>query len=243
MTTPEPSPLPRFGIRHLLGLTAALAVAFTLWRLAHDRFIESEFTQATSVKPYLKVWATQSFITSVLVGLSAFVIGCAISIKRQVIGWRLEPGHYLALISFTMGLRSLYETGVIWGRSIDVLVFSLAMLLSVTSFAFTVAALVRTGQKRWKWVFGLLLTTFVIATSNTIAFMIFGRRSVGTILTITYLNLAIKWLIPLLVMVAMTFDTYSKLHRHWSHWVGAITYLVYSVVGLAMPFLMNWIIR
>jgi hypothetical protein len=231
MTTPEPSPLPRFGIRHLLGLTAALAVAFTL-AMKQNSQSRREFGNETEINAELsRLVLVDSLLTWTPVGISLFVCGCLAIWKFKRIEFTWHAGQLLALSEFVEGaFRAIL---IFW---LPDTVSNYVWFGPPIVWVATIAVLARRFETI-SWLAFFVLRIIPVVSIAVIALPAsFGYGLVAASTDVS--QFAVLWLLPAAALVAIGFDVAQRRSRHWSHWWPIGTYLASCLFQI--PFEYGW---
>ncbi len=219
MTLPETSPLPRFGIRHLLGLTAALAVAFTLWRVS-------------SVVAVVNNTYDRSYFFSIntILGINFFVVGCLALWRIKFGRFRSEPGHFFAAIGAWHGL--MLNITLIFPRSIWLAIVWFVGIGLVSMMAWIDFTHAR--NRLWR------LPLIFFAGCVVIFALFFSRIYSGPMLGFANRAASLSYILFLATTLLSVFvDHRQGVSRHWSHWPAVVTAMMQSIyrIGLAVWFL------
>lgn len=244
MTSPEPSPLPRFGIRHLLGLTAALAVASVLLRGTILEAFDNGQADAAGASSFwvrcLFSVGMIAFISSLAINL--LVVGCLLIWSRTVSKWKYQPGHFLA---WSVMIGALGYAALLMAP--EYLPFTADTYFAFHLFSFLITAIVlvqairSTENARWRSVFAFLIAITICSVSTQVLSYLMQRGYPNLAYLIEYPSYVIYanvLFVSLALAYALAIDFRSRSPRHWSHWWAAISALVTHTTSLIQLVLM-----
>jgi hypothetical protein len=212
---------PRFGVIHLLTLTAGVALALAI----QERMLEL-FRNGLNLQSFNMFQRAQLVFGSVLAG-------CALAGLFWLIHWRqrqgpfdFQPGHWIILsVALTMLVVSathLMADGLIesnWPRQDRwLMMITQPLFYAVTCLVLALSVLRTTGI--WRWLMAVWLFSALGQTLTSIA-MISGSSQ--ELLMAAYYGALIFKLLPIVLLpAAVIWDLWRKTSRDWIHYWGII---------------------
>jgi hypothetical protein len=236
MTMPEPSPLPRFGIRHLLGLTAALAVAMALSKTSLDQLqttLDSSSNQLRTDEDLMRTARWFAFVGGSIFGVHLFVAGCLLIWSKTREAWQLQPGHILAVMGVWSITNHLYALPLygLWYGIVPLVCFG--PQIAIANWARRNPA-----SRYWQIYFLLLMATLAIEWVSTMRLVVGPQFLTDSSLPMRFVSVigGLIFIASLIYLgMAIVQDLRSSPPRHWSHWWGLTatcvsTLLIYGQV-------------
>ena len=231
---------PRLGIVHFLIWMAVTAVLLKL-KLAYLATLPSSIPERWNLVLRVQILASEPLCAAGFVGLGVLALA-----RRHGAAGRLQPGHWIMLVTATISLvwyawwcmsflasnqagvsPSYGEFLAMWLPYVTTPLFG-AVIYSIATFR-------ATGGLCWKWSLRML------AVSQTVLF----TASLLTLVQAVFLTglfrgygIAYCWLFSevegAIVFVAAAVDLARRARRDWLHWLGIVLVEGGAVLGIAM---------
>lgn len=237
--SPSLTEFPRLSILHLMGWTAATAVAFLPYQVQRESLNQSNAEVNQLMQSMMATVVMVGY--GVMSGVYLFVSAATIYWKRRGIAASLEPGHWLAFEG-TLSWALSMATWIILTLDSDAIsrAYAWTWLLRI---AFSVVVLIwflrlTFNSKEpavWRWVYVIVaVTPLGQLLIPILSVMIFRPASGAGQVAAMMLSQEVPAVIgAALLGFAMLGDWRRKIQRHWSHWIVAGASFVGSLMMLA----------
>lgn len=225
--------MPQFGIIHLMILTAVVAVLLKI-NLAMSF---NDVVDASSMQSWLS-WSRQFFQTIYAVLFATELVGAGLLVRARCFAMlgRLQPGHWIILISALIGILGrlswplylFFSTDSSAGFWITIVNFGAIYLLRGVLYCFAAARL--RDAKRWRFLFVTNAAgDFIMAAALVLGILAgvgSGTASPSFGLMVVWNYVWPTWSVVLLLMLPLVtvMDLPRRSTRDWLHWLGIALY-------------------
>jgi hypothetical protein len=216
--------LPRLRVHHLLAWMAATAVTFAAYQLQVDAAKRRSENIVSRNTPVITALGAAQFIAA---GGSLFISAAVLYWRKRGYCRRLQPGHWLALLSFAEWTLDTIGTLLYFsGTSSAASRWMVRRLFQTAAwgihFIWPAWIAARPGQApRWRWAFAAIPAGHLL--------VLFGPMRT----TVDY-QIASAGIQAAALVVALGGDFKVCRDRHWSHWTGASMRLLMCLATAAL---------
>jgi len=239
--TPEHSPfadqlhVPQFGIIHLMLWTAVTAVLLKLFMALTDESLR-QF-------PSGQAWVFQVMQAVQVIMLASMLVGAGVLVRLRFYTMfkRLQPGHWLVLIStleFILELAAslLFLLAGSTGLRIPPVCMFVVFTLAAAAYPFAFFQL--RDARRWKVLIGakaIGAATAVALGVASLATTHFSHWSAPSSLWVVIQYCPMLWSVAVFIVLlsAAALDLYYRTARDWVHWLGVVAHGLTSILTTA----------
>jgi hypothetical protein len=246
--TPDPSPfaeqlhVPQFGIIHLMIWIAVTAVLLKVFMALAGSSLQA--------LPPEQSWIFQVYQTVYAIMLASMAVGAGVLIRLRCYTMfkRLQPGHWLVLIStleFILELAAsllFWLAGVMGPRTIVVIQVGAVAIYAWAAAAYPFAFFQLRDARRWKILIGAKAVGAVTGAALAVVFLVAHLFNYSP----AFLSMWATWgvtrycpivwsvAIFLVLVSAAILDLYHRTARDWVHWLGVSVFGLTYVLGFAV---------